>query len=366
MLRILSSARGIALYLLVWILLGLVFAGMIVSVENVGVGSASQTQIAHWPNAILFALPMCLLYAFATGFSALAMCRSLPLGTHRISAIFTFFAGAAMSMALLWLALGYLWNEILLALQYPWAGLYFSSNLSWLILALGILLYGLMVTLHYLWIEYERAQQAAQREMASKMMAQEAELRMLRTQIDPHFLFNSLNSISALTSIDASKARLMTQRLADFFRHSLSLEAHKKVSLEQEMQLIRHFLEIEQVRFGPRLQIQIELSSEAAACLLPPMLIQPLVENAVKHGIGNLIEGGKISIQAQRAGSLLRITIDNAIDVDAPTSRGNGIGLANVQQRLANSYAHQASLHWQRQEQQFHVEVCLPAETAAT
>ena len=103
---------------------------------------------------------MCLLYAFATGFSALAMCRSLPLGTHRISAIFTFFAGAAMSMALLWLALGYLWNEILLALQYPWAGLYFSSNLSWLIVALGILLYGLMVTLHYLWIEYERAQQA--------------------------------------------------------------------------------------------------------------------------------------------------------------------------------------------------------------
>jgi LytS/YehU family sensor histidine kinase len=137
-----------------------------------------------------------------------------------------------------------------------WSGIVIAPQLSILIVVLGVLLYGFAVALHYLVIEFVRAKSAEQRELESLLMAQEAELRMLRTQIDPHFLFNSLNSISALTSQDAKAARRMTLELASFFRQSLGMEAHKKVTLGEEMVLIRHFLAIEQVRFGERLQVR--------------------------------------------------------------------------------------------------------------
>src|SRR5690606_35448398 len=139
---------------------------------------------------------------------------------------------------------------------------------------------------HYLALEFERARGLERRELELRLLAQDAELRMLRTQIDPHFLFNSLNSISALTAIDAGAARDMTLQLAGFFRQTLGLEAHRKVTLRAELELVERFLAIERVRFGPRLAVERQVSTDAEACLLPPMILQPLVENAVKHGIG--------------------------------------------------------------------------------
>ena len=371
----LFDRRGASLYLLVWLLLGCVFAGMIVSGSASGHFSFSPDAPPHgaahaaggggrWINALLFAIPVTMVYAFATGFSAFALCRAFPLAKRSLLSVVGMLTLAAALLALLWMSLGQLWNELVLTLEYDWAGIIFSRNLAWLMFGLGVLLYGLTVAVHYLLIEYERAQLAAQRELESKMMATDAELRMLRTQIDPHFLFNSLNSISALTSIDPAQARKMTQQLADFFRLSLGLEAHKKVTLDDEMRLTMHFLAVEQVRFGERLQVESDIAPDAANCLLPPMIIQPLVENAVKHGIGQLTDGGVIRIHAERAGSLLRIRVENDVDADLVADTGrSGIGLANVRQRLASTYAHEAGIHWQHGEQTFSVELYLPAQT---
>jgi LytS/YehU family sensor histidine kinase len=194
-------------------------------------------------------------------------------------------------------------------------------------------------------------------------MAQDAELRMLRTQVDPHFLFNSLNSISALTTIDPAGAREMINQLADFFRHSLGLQHERKVTLARELQLVRHFVAIEQVRFGPRLRFEAEVGEDAAACLLPPMLLQPLVENAVKHGIGEMVGAGTIRVEAARAGSQLRIRIENDIDPDGLPRKGNGIGLENVRQRLAAGFGSEAGIHWTKDGDRFRVELTLPAHT---
>jgi two-component system sensor histidine kinase AlgZ len=117
------------------------------------------------------------------------------------------------------------------------------------------------------------------------------------------------------------------------------------------------------VRFGARLAVEQQVSHEAAACLLPPMILQPLVENAVKHGIGNLTEGGIVRISAVRAGSQLRIAVENDVDLEPPAATGNGIGLANVRQRLAAAYGTDAALHWSRRGGTFRVELTLPAET---
>jgi two-component system sensor histidine kinase AlgZ len=348
----LSNGRAAALYLLVWLMLGLGLGGVVVMLTG-----------TPWRNALLMTVPVTLVFSVGAGFSSYYLCRANPLGERKFSAIFLALLAAAVLAGFLWVGLLEMWNSAGLALESTRIGVPLRSQLLALMFALGMLLYGLLVVLNYLVVEFQRARHAEKRELESKLMARDAELRMLRTQIDPHFLFNSLNSISALTSIDAGRARDMTQRLSDFFRQSLGMEAHGKVTLEEECRLIGHFLAIEKVRFGARLGVQQEVSEAAAACLLPPMLLQPLVENAVKHGIGGLPDGGTVSIQARRDGSLLRIIVANDTDPDLPARRGNGIGLANVRARLAAAYAHLASVQCTHTDNIFRVELTLPAET---
>jgi len=350
--------RGAAIYMVVWLFIG-VALGAVISLS-------SDTPMA---NAMLFAIPINLVYAFAAGYSAYYLCRAYPLGSRRPLSIALVLMAAALVCGILWLLLGHMWNGVTMLLGAKWAGIVITGQLSALIVGLGILLYGFAAALHYMVIEFVRAKQAEQRELESLLMAQEAELRMLRTQIDPHFLFNSLNSISALTSQDPKAARRMTLELASFFRQSLGMEAHKMVTLGEEMVLIRHFLGIEQVRFGQRLLVEEALEDAALACLVPPMIIQPLVENAVKHGICNMPEGGTVRVGARRAGSMLYIRVDNPVDADTPpaasaTGKGSGIGLANVRQRLAGAYKHEASIHWGFNENGFGVEIAMPAQTS--
>ncbi len=342
-----SSRRGAALYALVWTMLGLVFAVLAVGATG-----------ASWIGSLLFAIPATLVYGCAAGFSSYYLCRAYPLSDKHLASILLVFSVSAMLSAALWTAFCVLWNEL-----WQLMGMALGAPLKAAIFGLGVMLYGLSAVGNYLAIEFGRARAAERRELESQLMAQEAELRMLRTQIDPHFLFNSLNSISALTSHNPSGAREMTLQLAEFFRHTLGLEAHRKVTLDAEVKLLTHFLAIEKVRFGARLEVQQQIGEGAGACLLPPMILQPLVENAVKHGIGHLPAGGAIRIAARRDGSILRVRVENDVDVDLPPALAKGIGLANVRQRLAAIYGHEASVDWTREDATFRVVLALPFET---
>jgi two-component system sensor histidine kinase AlgZ len=348
----LGTRRSTALYLAAWLLLGSMLAGLINAVAD-----------APWGASLLFAVPLTLLYGCASGFSSYYLCRAYPLATKPLLTVLGVFACTAVCASALWTAAGNGWGELLHGaasglpvMTRPFAALMFG---------LGVILYGLTSVAHYLALEFERARLLERRELEMKLAAQDAELRMLRTQIDPHFLFNSLNSISALTSIDPAAARGMTLQLSDFFRRSLGMDAQRKVPLSEELALVRAFLAIEQLRFGARLRFEDTLGDGAGDCLLPPMLLQPLVENAVKHGIGKLLDGGMVRIAAERVGPLLRIRVENDADGEDATDpkAGCGIGLANVRQRLAATYAHEASVYWTQLDHSFRVELALPAET---
>ena len=351
----LSKRRGAVAGVLVCMMLGLALASALARVAH-----------APWLNAALLVVPATLVYAIGTAFSAFYLCRAYPLSTRHPAAIAGVMGVAALFAGLLWATLLQFLNSVSLLPDVRWLGVNLTQSMLALFFGLGALLYCLAAAVHYLLLEFVRARMAEQRGLQAQLMAQEAQLRMLRTQIDPHFLFNSLNSISALTSINAAGARQMTVQLASFFRQSLSLEAHKHITVEQELVLIRHFLAIEQVRFGARLQVAESVDAGALACLLPPMLIQPLVENAVKHGICGLTEGGLIAIEVRRVGSLLQIAVRNPVDADQGPARGNGVGLENVRQRLAGAYGHEASVHWGRRDGDFEVMVSMPAQTGDT
>ena len=346
------ARRSAALFLLAWLMLGLLLSGLI-----------KATTGASMLASLLFAVPLSMVYASACGFSAYYLCRAFPLAGKPLGSVLAVFAFSAVTASVLWCAAGAAWAALGQALAPEWEAVRMSRPFAAVMFGVGVLLYGMAGAAHYLVLEFERARRAETRELELKLLAQDAELRMLRTQIDPHFLFNSLNSISALTAIDAGRARDMTLKLAGFFRHTLGLEAHRKVALADEVALVEQFLAIEQVRFGPRLGFASEIGPEAARCLLPPMILQPLVENAVKHGIGGLPDGGTVSVQARRTGSILRVAVENDVDADAAPMGGKGIGLANVRKRLAAAYEHQASVHWSHDNDKFRVELTLPAET---
>lgn len=223
------------------------------------------------------------------------------------------------------------------------------------VLALVVLMiYFVAVALHYAALELEASRRA-------EILARESQLKALKAQVNPHFLFNSLNSISALTSIDAGQAREMCVRLADFLRTSLRLGERNTVSFAEEMALMKMYLDVEQVRFGGRLRLRQEIDPACSDCDVPALLIQPLVENAVKHGIAMMAEGGEIVLAGARDHEWLRFSITNPYDPEAPSTGRNGLGLRNIRDRLESRYGGSARMEIKVEERLYSVILTLPA-----
>jgi hypothetical protein len=290
-------------------------------------------------------------------------CKIAPIATTPVwRLLLTQFVGAQI-LSLLWLGVAILLSHAL--------GFIPELNgiedrflpRAWVIYGAGNVLYLLCIAFHYAARAEEISREAETRAMTTSIKAREAELKALKSQINPHFLFNSLNSISALTSIDPSRAREMCILLGDFLRLTLGLGEKTSIRFSEEIDLLEKYLAIEKVRFGARLNMRQEIQEEAKACILPPLLLQPLVENAVKHGIANLVDGGEVRVAAQRQNGRLAITVENSWDPEAPPSRRGGLGLKNVQQRLEARYGKDASLRVNTESEVFQVTMSLPAES---
>lgn len=160
-----------------------------------------------------------------------------------------------------------------------------------------------------------------------------ARLTELQARIRPHFLFNTLNSAIALVRAEPAKAEAMLEDLSDLFRHAL-MEQGESVTLADEIALAQRYLAIEQVRFGDRIQLEWALDPKAAGAKLPPLLLQPLVENAVKHGVEPSLDGAHIRISTERRGSTVVIKVTNTVPA-GQGERGNGLALRNVRDRLS-------------------------------
>jgi len=316
-----------------------------------------------WLSSLLFGLPMGLVAA-PVSLSAWYLCRAMPLARTDPARVAVTAGLAAFVTASLWAGLGRIWWAALVG-----AGVEMSEAsggpLVVLLVGLGAVAYLLSVTVHYVLQAVEESAAAARRALESQVAQRDAELRALRAQVDPHFLFNSLNSIAGLIGVDPDRARRMCQMLGDFLRDSLSVGSVTRIPLGREVALATQYLEIEQVRFGPRLGVEVAVAPEAAAVPVPPLIVQPLVENAVRHGIATLIDGGIIGLSAAVAGPRVVITVTNPRDPDA-RRRGSGFGLDIVRRRLARSFGQAAALAVTPGETSFQVTMTLPMEEQTT
>ncbi|HMC61823.1 MAG TPA: histidine kinase, partial [Candidatus Solibacter sp.] len=228
---------------------------------------------------------------------------------------------------------------------------------------MGVVLYLLSGGVHYAALAAEASQEAARRAAEAHALAREAELQALRLQINPHFLFNSLHSIAALATVDGARAREMCVRLADFLRGSLGLGGRESVPLGEELALARGYLEVEQVRFGDRLRVDEDIEPACTDCAIPVLLLQPLVENAVKHGIAGMVEGGAIRLVVRRQGADVSVTVENAFDPDMPPPRNLGLGLDHVRRRLQLRYGEDAAFDAGARDGVYRVVLRFPCES---
>jgi two-component system, LytTR family, sensor histidine kinase AlgZ len=269
---------------------------------------------------------------------------------------------SALVAGAFWLVLANAWIAALTATpMFAPAADRYEQALPFLFAA-GVLLFLVAVAGHYALIAVEAAREAERHQLELQVLTRDAQLRALRAQVDPHFLYNSLNSISALIGSDPAGARRMCLLLAEFLRNTLDVSSRAHISLGDELALAEKFLSIEQVRFGPRLQIERSIDETATGCSVPPLILQPLVENAVTHGIAGILEGGVIRLEAVRRDGRLAIVIENPRDMDVPAPKRRGLGLDNVRQRLAAVFGKAATMDTSAEGGRFRVELDLPAD----
>ncbi len=348
---ILAKSDRLTIYMAAWAPVAAMLAGMLV----LSAGSP-------WAEAVVLVLPLSIVYAFLC-LAAWYPCSALPLrGTSAAKALVTHLATAAVSASL--------WSAVAMGIArgldrgglFPGVEERIRGQLG-LLIAAGALLYLLAVAAHYLVVAFEASREADRRALRAEIEAREAELRALRAQVDPHFLFNSLNSISSLITADAGGARAMCVQLGDFLRASLGLGMRATVTLAEELETLELYLLLERTRFGSRLEVNLEFDESSRACLVPPLVLQPLVENALKHGISTMLEGGTIHIAAHCRSGRLRLIVENPFDPKALGRRGSGMGLTNLRQRLHSLYGTAARLRADAEGDTFWVEVVLPIDT---
>jgi two-component system sensor histidine kinase AlgZ len=302
-----------------------------------------------WKEAVAVSEPLFLFYAFVC-LTPWYVCRQLPLASTGKFKLAAYHASAAVLAAALWTALarvlGYALN----------LGKRLDPVIPPLV-AIGILLYLLSVALHYVLLALEASRRAA-------LEARDAELRALKAQINPHFLFNSLNSIVALTNSDPGRAREMCICLADFLRSTLGLGERDYIAWHEELNLAQAYLNVEQIRFGSRLKVDLRVDEGCRNCMVPPLILQPLIENAVKHGIATLVEGGTIRVESRMREGKLQVKIENRFDLQSPTPRLRGLGLRNVRMRLETRFGSLARLVTRIEGNLFSVEITVPCQSA--
>lgn len=202
----------------------------------------------------------------------------------------------------------------------------------------GILVYSLMFVLFKYLRQAKELAEKSEHEASLTGMLRDAELNMLRSQIRPHFLFNSLNSVSALTLSNPDKAQEMVVKLAEFMRYSLGLSGNACNSVKSEVHQAEIYLDIEKVRFSDRMSVEIEMDDMCSDIQMPALITQPLLENAIKHGINTMTSASLIKVKISCADNLLHFTVSNSFDPDAAPRQGTGTGLANIKKRLAALY----------------------------
>jgi len=336
---ILAQRRRLALYLTAWLPVVALLAAALV-----------LTSWGGWRQSLLFVFPLVTVYAFLC-LAAWYPCRAMALGVERAPmTLATHLATAAVS-ATLWVGLAWVLAQALEHSTFYQGDARLNAEQTGIFFVVGLLLYLLSVAIHYLFAASEASRAAERRALEAEVAARDAELQALKAQLNPHFLFNSLNSVASLAATDPAGAREMCIQLGDYLRGTLKEGGSDLQPLEEELAQVRRFLRVESVRYGDRLRVVEQIDDACLGVAVPPLILQPLVENALN---------GEIRIGARCGNGRLTVWVENPVDPESTPRSGAGVGLANIRHRLENVFGNEARLRSGRLGEVYRAEVVLP------
>jgi sensor histidine kinase YesM len=225
---------------------------------------------------------------------------------------------------------------------------------------IGFLYYTIIAVNYYLIQYYQDFQKQKLRESEISRLLRESELSALKSQINPHFIFNSLNSVSSLTLSDPGKAHEMVINLSSFLRYMLSSSKTQLVKLSEELKAVQLYLGIEQIRFGEKLNVRVNCNRDSLELKVPQLILQPLVENAIKYGVYESTDKNNIDINCSQINEYLIVEIVNDVEPGGVPAKGQGIGLKNVKSRLELVYRNPELIEIEKSETKFRVKLSLP------
>jgi sensor histidine kinase YesM len=337
----LSGWRKFLLWFVCWTLIGVLQSARLYYIY-----SASEDSAISWPVALSWSLAEWYIWGIFSiliiritakvGFGgekwALRVFVHLIIGLA-VGAIAVFLYSAAYK-----LIQTYIWTEVAMGESSVYE-IYCYLIRSKLFYA--VLTYFLIAFVSYAISYYKRFRDEERRLMKAEAKLANAQLQALKTQLHPHFLFNALNAIATLVHTDPEAADRMIARLSELLRITLDNQAIQEVPLEREVEFLERYLDIQKIRFQDRLQVQISTSAAALEAMVPNLILQPLVENSIRHGISKQTEGGEIRITVERHNDTLRMEVADTgpgLDKDWETKKGGGHGLFNTRERLAQLY----------------------------
>ena len=236
---------------------------------------------------------------------------------------------------------------------------FLRSSIPWRA-GIGLLYYEVLILVYYLIIYYRNNKENQLKEAELKALVKESELNSLKSQINPHFLFNSLNSISSLTMIEPGKAQEMIIKLSEFLRYATSNKEEKLTTVNEEIRNIDRYLDIEKIRFGKRLTVKQTVDESCRNLQLPGLILQPLLENAVKYGVYESTDESVIEIICNCNSSALSIIVRNQWDPEFQANKGEGVGLKNIRSRLRILYNRDDLFSIRKENNIFEVKIVFP------
>jgi two-component system, LytTR family, sensor kinase len=240
--------------------------------------------------------------------------------------------------------------------------IYLDSQLSGRILG-GLLFYALLVSVYYSYLYSQHNREKQLKESEWQHQIRKAQLNTLKSQINPHFLFNSLNSIASLTLSNPEKAHAMVIALSDFMRYSLRNHQDNMVTFEVELRNIGLYLSIEKIRFGNNLIYRLEVDDDCNSKLIPNLILQPIFENAIKYGVYETSRPVEIVLEAKKLPDCMEIKVTNDFDPESVPHKGEGVGLTNINDRLRLLYGSSRLLSAEMGENRFTVTMIIPDKT---
>jgi len=345
---ILKSFGNFILYLFFWLLVSLIYFLLQILLLGINVQTAAADSLVF--NLLLGGLGLSIWYPV----------KYIPFEKNNLAVIlFNHIIGGVITSAI-WLSLGFFIITSLLNINDDY-NQFFLNTLTWRFL-IGLLFYFLISSFYYIIIYYTGFQERIIAESELKNLVTAAELKSLKFQINPHFIFNSLNSMSALTTIDPEKAKSMILKLADFLRYTLANNERQKNKLGEEINNLKLYLDIEKIRFEDKFEFVEEVDESCKNVFVPNMILQPLFENAIKHAVYETLEKVTLKLKCCRENEFLKIIVENNYDSMANSKKGAGVGLKNISDRLELIYKQKDLIEIKKSDNNFAVNLFIPLQ----